>query len=554
MARGRMRQGLVAAGGARERMAKRKGKKLGNAIAEAAQAAQTGPSAAEMKSLLGSRRSSLVSCAVLVLSASQCFVLPGMERRKSSARAAGGSPEPEAHMKFALGVEMLMETAANYSNHGQHEKALTTLGSAEQFLEAAGYPDSLAAGYFIQHGSAFANLKRFGEALQEFGKARAIFKMLGRDPLKDEATVVEKASEGLDVRGDEPAKARILSSMGAACVGSGAVEEGLSHMKQAWQALLRAKLGDTPEGAMLLSQMGSANISFELARDRYLVHGNFMEALRMWYLSMVSNVRGWLWDTEQQSTADQHRSAGLVAALHPMEDWDPFADPADTGAEITKCVVEERDAKSIFNTRWADKAQNEALMAALLTSSMDEPTIREQEQEDSLDHGVADPPGRPGGEAKLVETQTDSPEKRQSSKPPVTGEISEAPEPRPRGRIGYQSQSKGNGKGVGGYTAWLSALDRPKPPIQETQSAQSEAPSLPGGQGAEAAEATKSTKAAVPVDAPKVEETRIMCEVDPDEMLAWRVQNLYSATPASHMSGMAFGSAAIQNGLKLGFD
>lgn len=205
-----------------------------------------------------------------------------------------------------------------------------------------------------------------------------------------------------------------------------------------------------------------------------------------------------------------------------MEDWDPFADPADTGAEITKCVVEERDAKSIFNTRWADKAQNEALMAALLTSSMDEPTIREQEQEDSLDHGVADPPGRPGGEAKLVETQTDSPEKRQSSKPPVTGEISEAPEPRPRGRIGYQSQSKGNGKGVGGYTAWLSALDRPKPPIQETQSAQSEAPSLPGGQGAEAAEATKSTKAAVPVDAPKVEETRIMCEVDPDEMLAWR--------------------------------
>ena len=130
------------------------------------------------------------------------------------------------------------------------------------------------------------------------------------------------------------------------------------------QALLRAKLGDTPEGAMLLSQMGSihyqmalysqarhchkhrskdspcvsetfkrihsiyivmlcscsqvwhtmtaafrslqwfstelhwsqkgkwsqANISFELARDRYLVHGNFMEALRMWYLSTLSTV------------------------------------------------------------------------------------------------------------------------------------------------------------------------------------------------------------------------------------------------------------------------
>lgn len=194
-----------------------------------------------------------------------------------------------------------------------------------------------------------------------------------------------------------------------------------------------------------------------------------------------------------------------------MEDWDPFADPADTGAEITKCVVEERDAKSIFNTRWADKAQNEALMAALLASSMDEPIHSQgKEQEDSLDQGVADPPGRPGGEERLVETQADSPEKRQSS--PVAEEISEAPA---RGRIGYQSQSKGNGKGVGGYTAWLQ-WDRPKQPIQvlETQT------SLPGP-GAEAAEATKSTMAAVPV-APKVEETRIMCEVDPDEMLAWR--------------------------------
>ena len=32
---------------------------------------------------------------------------------------------------------------------------------------------------------------------------------------------VREASEGLDLRGDEPGKARILSSMGAACVGSG---------------------------------------------------------------------------------------------------------------------------------------------------------------------------------------------------------------------------------------------------------------------------------------------------------------------------------------------
>ena len=32
----------------------------------------------------------------------------------------------QAPMKFALGVEMLMETAANYSNHGQHEKVVRT--------------------------------------------------------------------------------------------------------------------------------------------------------------------------------------------------------------------------------------------------------------------------------------------------------------------------------------------------------------------------------------------------------------------------------------------
>eukprot|EP00438_Fugacium_kawagutii_P009426 Skav202037 [mRNA] locus=scaffold1138:282094:284762:- [translate_table: standard] len=227
-------------------------------------------------------------------------------------------------------------------------KALVTLETAQELLEAAGYPDNLAAGYFIQHGSAFARLKRFGEALQEFGKARDIFKTKHHDlqsvdgvtvsgnmaiaaaavgRRKDAMVFFHEAHEGLDGRGDELGKARILSSMGAACVGSGAacdflrvlyreVEQGLSHMKQGWQALLRAKLGDTLEGALLLSQMGSthyqmalysqarltvqANMSFELARDRYFGNGNFREALRMWFLSfLASNVRGWLWDTEQ---------------------------------------------------------------------------------------------------------------------------------------------------------------------------------------------------------------------------------------------------------------
>ena len=44
---------------------------------------------------------------------------------------------------------------------------------------------------------------------------------------------VREASEGLDLRGDEPGKARILSSMGAACVGSGR-EKGTFGFLGSW--------------------------------------------------------------------------------------------------------------------------------------------------------------------------------------------------------------------------------------------------------------------------------------------------------------------------------
>lgn len=84
--------------------------------------------------------------------------------------------DAEAATKFALGVEMLMESAAKMSSQGEHEKALGALASAEELLEAAGSPDNLAAGYFMQRGATFAHLKRFGETLQEFGRARDIFK------------------------------------------------------------------------------------------------------------------------------------------------------------------------------------------------------------------------------------------------------------------------------------------------------------------------------------------------------------------------------------------
>eukprot|EP00913_Durusdinium_trenchii_P022260 g20914.t1 len=104
-------------------------------------------------------------------------------------------------------------------------------------------------------------------------------------------------------------KAYILSSMGAACRVQGAFEQGFSHMKQAQKALLKAGLGDTPEGALLLSQMGSilyqmaiysqASLHFDFARDRYFKNGDLVQTVWMWYLSNLSSFRGWLWDTEQ---------------------------------------------------------------------------------------------------------------------------------------------------------------------------------------------------------------------------------------------------------------
>ncbi|CAK9113051.1 unnamed protein product [Durusdinium trenchii] len=215
------------------------------------------------------------------------------------------------------------------SSQGEHEKALGALASAEELLEAAGSPDNLAAGYFMQRGATFAHLKRFGETLQEFGRARDIFKKhndmknpeivtvsgnmaiaasaIGRR--KDAMLFFNEASEILDALGDDQMKAYILSSMGAACVGAGAFEQGFSHMKQAQKALLKAGLGDTPEGALLLSQMGSilyqmaiysqASLHFDFARDRYFKNGDLVQTVWMWYLSNLSSFRGWLWDTEQ---------------------------------------------------------------------------------------------------------------------------------------------------------------------------------------------------------------------------------------------------------------
>ena len=88
-------------------------------------------------------------------------------------------------------------------------------------------------------------------------------------------TAGPEASEALDLRSDEVAKARILSSMGAACAAAGSVEEGLSHMKRAWQvarpmpcltreAQLLANISESSESAALLGQMGSLHYQLAL--------------------------------------------------------------------------------------------------------------------------------------------------------------------------------------------------------------------------------------------------------------------------------------------------
>ncbi|CAK9112175.1 unnamed protein product [Durusdinium trenchii] len=214
--------------------------------------------------------------------------------------------DAEAATKFALGVEMLMESAAKMSSQGEHEKALGALASAEELLEAAGSPDNLAAGYFMQRGATFAHLKRFGETLQEFGRARDIFKKhndmknpeivtvsgnmaiaasaIGRR--KDAMLFFNEASEILDALGDDQMKAYILSSMGAACVGAGAFEQGFSHMKQAQKV---AVAGQT---ICKHSQWTFTTIRQNVSRlCKKLTAQKRTETIRVFFIPHVSHVR-----------------------------------------------------------------------------------------------------------------------------------------------------------------------------------------------------------------------------------------------------------------------
>lgn len=193
-----------------------------------------------------------------------------------------------------------------------------------------------------------------------------------------------------------------------------------------------------------------------------------------------------------------------------MEDWDPFADPAEF-PEITVSVVEETDAKSIYDSRWEDKGKNEAIMAALFATSMDEPK----------------------GDFVRVESHVEEQHiKLESPRSNTAGFVGEAPPP--QSMPGEQSERRGRG-----YTAWLRASQTPTlTPTKDEVVRGPQCGSLGTNLVTDAGSSTKDPKLGTVMDAHKndswiqtakgapceaeAEENRIICEVDPAEMLAWR--------------------------------
>ncbi|CAE7298943.1 unnamed protein product [Symbiodinium natans] len=243
--------------------------------------------------------------------------------------------EAEVQLKFALGVELLMEHAANYSLHGKDEKALSTLAPAQRMLEVSGSPPDLASGFYMQYGAAYASLRRFGEALQEYGKAWEILEKYNSTRSLDACTLLfdmaiaaaglrrtqdaqrffQEASTILDSTASGnlkltwPAKLRNLRSMSFAMETAGSIEEGIRPLQQAWKVLRQANATESLESAALLHHLGAlhyylavypkAALYFDLARERHQAHGDFSGAAQMWWLSVVTTVRGWLWNAEQ---------------------------------------------------------------------------------------------------------------------------------------------------------------------------------------------------------------------------------------------------------------
>ncbi|CAE7823913.1 unnamed protein product, partial [Symbiodinium microadriaticum] len=327
-----------------------------------------------------------------------------------------GPAAVEVPLKFALGVELLMEHAANYTAHEKNEKALATLAPAERMLEVAGSPPDLASGFYMQYGATYASLSRFGEALQEYSKAWEILEKYNSTGTLDACTLsfdmaiaaaglrrtqdsqahFEKASQILDrtasgnLKLTWAHKLRNLRSMSFALEKAGCIEEGIYPLQQAWKVLREADASESLESAELLHHLGAlhyylaaypkAAFYFDMARERHQAHGDISGMMRLAWLSVVTTVRGYIWNAEQWVWV-------LTAATRRMaEDWDPFADPADEDHQEPAQAVECKAlVTSVLTTR--DEMRNQEtplqLKAALddtSTRSPDSSTLCAHEQ------------------------------------------------------------------------------------------------------------------------------------------------------------------------------
>lgn len=217
-----------------------------------------------------------------------------------------------------------------------------------------------------------------------------------------------------------------------------------------------------------------------------------------------------------------------------MEEWDPFADPADTGSEIAQCI-QDSDANSIFSTRWTDEVKDNAIVAALLGSPGGDPILRSQEEESPRHeegHKIHGMPDKPRDEKRFIQVG----ECRQlaGEEPKVVNGSSPNPCRVAAERPVYRNKGVGKGKHGGknaGHAAWLLGLDEPPEPLREpmhppTEPAeQAELPApepvskpeqvsvTQGRQHEESAVESRTEESSV--ESKEHEETRMICEIDP---------------------------------------
>ncbi|CAE7908806.1 unnamed protein product [Symbiodinium sp. KB8] len=540
-----------------------------------------------------------------------------------------GPAAVEVPLKFALGVELLMEHAANYTAHEKNEKALATLAPAERMLEVAGSPPDLASGFYMQYGATYASLSRFGEALQEYSKAWEILEKYNSTGTLDACTLsfdmaiaaaglrrtqdsqahFEKASQILDrtasgnLKLTWAHKLRNLRSMSFALEKAGCIEEGIYPLQQAWKVLREADASESLESAELLHHLGAlhyylaaypkAAFYFDMARERHQAHGDISGMMRLAWLSVVTTVRGYIWNAEQWVWV-------LTAATRRMaEDWDPFADPADEDHQEPAQAVECKAlVTSVLTTR--DEMRNQEtplqLKAALddtSTRSPDSSTLCAHEQpEVGGDDASKEPNLHSRAAVKTAPSQAMQGES--PSPPPAAAEmpgIKHALVKRPSftcqsgaARAAAKEAAKAHvqirsaqwavrglecciaGKDAG-HAAWLlglgSAIQEPAKELAE--GAKEPEPEMTAtvleplskAREVESAEAESTREAESPRDTDSpvaktvdqeasyiegststgdgaeahiskggVEETRIICETDPNEVIAWRASQL----------------------------